>query len=996
MIPKECKRLAEVDFPIAAVGRNSAKENDVRFGHPKTLHLWWARRPLAACRAVLLGILLPDPCDAHCPPLFKDRAREILNAVQGPPGAGDEHLRQALIKFIGDFSGYNVANTSVYLEAARNLIRIIHEEPPTVADPFSGGGSIPLESLRLGCHSIATDLNPVACLILQEILHDIPRQGLELAAEFVIAADQIRTAVEKKVQEFFLGGAEGAPAVFLWARQVRCESGSCGLTFPLVRSFWLSKRRHRRRAIRYNVFRSPGKPRLEFEVYTPSSDSDIQRGTVVNGKATCPACHTSLASTRLQAQLTEQEGGAQSALMWAIVTSGAARTGRGYRLPKQHDTRLAESAAQALEDQLRRREIPEDLTERLSHIRPSPNARGVSAPTRYGITSFKGLFTARQRLVLLTLAQEIARTSVSEPVKTLLAFALDKMAMQNNAHCRWKASGESVVDMFGRHAISMVWDFTEAVPFGGGTGSWDSAVRWVDGAVRSIAELPIGSAQVQQAAAQYSPLPSESVEVWFTDPPYYDNIPYADLADFFFVWQKRCQLSPRFKSEDGLTPKSSEAVWNYAHVVDGVPKDKLFFEQAIAKACVEGRRVLTPDGIGCVVFAHKTTEGWEALLSGITRAGWVVTASWPIATELVTRVSAKDSASLATSVHLICRPRPMTAPVGDWSDILQELPISIGNWMERLSREGLHGADLVFACIGPAIELYSRYSRVEDAEGREIPMGGDPTSGVAFERGFLSYVWETVGRIALEQVLGTAEAQARNGGAGALEEDARLTALFLWTLQSTELDIGEESTDDEEDAEDEDEDEEEGSNTGKRRKGGFRLIYDVVRRFAQPLGIHLDRWEGRIIETEKGVVRLLPVAERAKMLFGEADAAAIARRIEEDSRISPQQVLSFMAEASLAPEIKTRGKSKKRLGKVDQRIDEPQAATNLDRIHAAMLLQSSGRTNALRAMLKAEQERGPDFIRLANALSALYPKNSDEKRLIDTMLPAVPGRAASN
>jgi adenine-specific DNA methylase len=994
MIPKECKRLAEVDFPIATVGRNSAKENNVRFGHPKTLHLWWARRPLAACRAVLLGILLPDPCDAHCPIQFKDRARKILTAVQGPPEAGDNHLRQALIRFIGDLSGYDVANSPVYLEAARNLISTIHEEPITVADPFSGGGSIPFESLRLGCHTIATDLNPVACLLLKEILQDIPRQGLDLANEFLSAANQIRVTVEKKVQGYFKGGPESNPAVYLWARQVRCESGKCGLTFPLVRSFWLSKRKNRRRAIRYCVFPSTVTPRLEFELYTPENDSDIQRGTVVNGKATCPACSISLASSRLQAQLTEQEGGAQTALLWAVVTSSNGRTGRGYRLPQQIDIQQATSAAEVFQDQLRQGEIPRDLTERMSPVRPSPNARGVSAPTRYGITSFKGLFTVRQRLVLLTIAQEIARSAVSEPVKTLLAFALDKMAMQNNAHCRWKATGESVVDMFGRHAISMVWDFSESVPFGGGTGSWDSAVRWVDGAVRSIAELPLDSAQVQQADAQHSPLPSESVEVWFTDPPYYDNIPYADLADFFFVWQKRCQLGVSFKSEDGLSPKSNEAVWNQAHVIDGTPKDKLFFEQAIARACVEGRRILTNDGIGCVVFAHKTTEGWEALLSGITKAGWVVTASWPIATELETRVSARDSASLATSVHLICRPRPANASVGDWSDILQDLPISIGNWVERLSREGVHGADLVFACIGPAIEVYSRYLRVEDAEGREIPMGGNPAANAAFERGFLSYVWEIVGRIALEQVLGTAEAQARNGGAGALEEDSRLTALFLWTLQSTELDIEEEPSDNEEDAEADDQDEE--PTTGTKRKAGFKLIYDVARRFAQPLGIHLERWEGRIIETEKGVVRLLPVAERAKMLFGEADAAAIARRIEDDARVDPQQVFSFMAEARLAPEIKTRGMRNKKSRKQDQRTDEPHAATTLDRVHAAMLLQSSGRTNALRALLKAEQERGPDFIRLANALSALYPKSSDEKRLIDAMLLAAPGRTTPN
>ncbi|MEW6301239.1 MAG: DUF1156 domain-containing protein, partial [Thermodesulfobacteriota bacterium] len=192
------------------------------------------------------------------------------------------------------------------------------------------------------------------------------------------------------------------------------------------------------------------------------------------------------------------------------------------------------------------------------------------------------------------------------------------------------------------------------------------------------------------------------------------------------------------------------------------------------RAFGEGRRVLREDGVASVVFAHKTTEGWEALLSGLIKGGWTITGSWPIATEMATRLRARESAALATSVHLICRPRPEDAGVGDWADVLRELPKRVGDWMERLQGEGVRGADLVFACIGPALEIYSRYTKVETAEGREVSLAE-----------YLEKVWAVVGRTALEQVLGTAEAHARNGVAGALEEDARLTALFLWTLQST-------------------------------------------------------------------------------------------------------------------------------------------------------------------------------------------------------------------
>ncbi|HME32467.1 MAG TPA: hypothetical protein VKG65_06935 [Terriglobales bacterium] len=410
----------------------------------------------------------------------------------------------------------------------------------------------------------------------------------------------------------------------------------------------------------------------------------------------------------------------------------------------------------------------------------------------------------------------------------------------------------------------------------------------------------------------------------------------------------------------------------------------------MAQAFAEGRKCLTIGGIGCVVFAHKTTEGWEALLSGIIGGGWVVTASWPIATEMGSRLRARDSAALATSVHLVCRPRAEDAPIGEWSDVLRELPQRVGDWIERLQKEGIRGADLVFACIGPAMEIYSRYRRVEDAEGREIPLGGDPTAAEAYKRGFLAYVWETVGRLALEEVLGTAEARARNGAAGALEEDSRLTALLLWTMQSTQADTDAVNGNDEDDESGEDE---EAEATKTKKKSGYTLIYDVARRFAQPLGIHLERWEGRIIETEKGIVRLLPITERASKLFGEEDAAAISRRIEADVKASRNYSFAFMQDEAAIPEIKTRGRGRKSVAKDGAAVAEAaarQTVTTLDRVHAAMLLQRSGQTNGLRAMLKEEMQRGPDFLRLANALSRLYPKESEEKRLLDAMLLAVP------
>ena len=297
--------------------------------------------------------------------------------------------------------------------------------------------------------------------------------------------------------------------------------------------------------------------------------------------------------------------------------------------------------------------------------------------------------------------------------------------------------------------------------------------------------------------------------------------------------------------------------------------------------------------------------------------------------------------------------------------------------MERLQDEGVRGADLVFACIGPALEIFSRYSRVETADGSEVTLPE-----------YLEKVWEVVGRTALENVLGVAEAKVRNGLAGALEEDARLTALFLWTLQATTDEETRDSADDDGapgDAEDD-------GPSGKAR--GLSLVFDVVRRFAQPLGIDLPKWEKRTIETKKGVVRLLPVAERAKQLFGERGAQEVAAWLEQEVATGPdalQGVLFPDRQERIGSAVRER---RPRYGDADDVSDERSGmtpgTTTLDRVHTGMLLQASGRTNALRALVLAEQERGPDFLRLSNALSALYPRDSEEKRLLDAMLLSVP------
>ena len=350
MIPRECKRLAEVDFPIAEVSKHSAREKSIRHGHPSTLHLWWARRPLAACRAMLMALLLPDPCDEACPDEFRVAARTALAKTWHKLGPENEDLRAAILKFIADFANWDRSSDPTYLETARALVKAAHPETPSVVDPFSGGGSIPLEALRIGCDAYASDLNPVACLILKVMLEDVPRHGAQIASELRAAGAKVKMAAEKELAEFYPPDKEGAtPIVYLWARTVRCETPNCGAEIPLVRSFWLAKRANRRRALRHRVIRPHGKaPRLEFEIFEPKNESEIQSGTVSRAKATCPCCNITLPPERVRTQLAAQRGGADvrfddgghrvgGAFLLAVVALSDATVGRQYRLASPVD-----------------------------------------------------------------------------------------------------------------------------------------------------------------------------------------------------------------------------------------------------------------------------------------------------------------------------------------------------------------------------------------------------------------------------------------------------------------------------------------------------------------------------------------------------------------------------------------------------------------------------------------------------------------------------------
>jgi adenine-specific DNA methylase len=461
MIPKECKRLAEVDFPIAVVSKHAMREKSIRHGHPSTLHLWWARRPLASCRAMLLALLLPDPCDEHCPEDFKDKARNLLPPTVGPVGPKDADLRAKLLKFIGDFANWDLSADQTWLGIARGLVKAAHpEETPLVVDPFAGGGSIPLEALRVGCDALASDLNPVACLILKVMLEDIPRQGPALADELRRVGQEIKAAAEKELAEFYPPDPDGArPIAYLWARTIRCEAPNCGTEIPLVRSFWLAKKEVLRRenghtvkilgrqALRPIVRRTnDAAASIEFEIFEPETGNDVPRGTVTRARATCLCCANSVAPERVRAQLASQRGGGDvifhstgqrigGARLLAVVTLKPGEQGRRYRLAAACDYEAVRKATKAVDDL-----APSFLTDGLSQLPDEPlppiGTLGFRVQ-RYGMTRWGDLFTARQKLSMIRIAALLREIASKSLYLEAVGLAQSRWADIFNNLCRW-------------------------------------------------------------------------------------------------------------------------------------------------------------------------------------------------------------------------------------------------------------------------------------------------------------------------------------------------------------------------------------------------------------------------------------------------------------------------------------------------------------------------------------------------------------------------------
>lgn len=961
------KRLIEVDLPIARVSAHARREKSLRHGHLSTLHIWWARRPLASCRAMACAALWPAPTDASTPKDFVALARtkmlhwasEHLTLVSREsyqrfikyrtnPSLLDapEELQAALFDFIADFSDWDNANSKPYLSVAGALTLGAHrsltgdsEGRPLVFDPFCGGGSIPLEANRVGADSFASDLNPIAVSLNKVLLTYFPRYQGQLIEGVRTKAVEVGRLARQRLQRYYAASGDGEPIAYLWARTIRCEGPGCGAKVPLIRSMQVTKEGEKW----HYDWDIKG---TYIGVALRSGAKATSKASVAGGSVTCPiaACGYTTKAKAVRLQLEQQRGGAEDAQLLSVYVQDAAA--RRFRAPTDVDL---DSVAAAVKD----RANAEAPVDEINDVRPYKNTRGLSAVTRIGIRTFGDMYSSRQALAIRAFQRSLLEVDFTEmeaglaqAVRATLNCAVSRFIFQNSSLSRWNAARATIEGAFGKQALQVVWDFAESNPLSSGPANWIGSVDWVVKVLEQNSWMT-RTCEVVQSRAQDQVLPDGAASALLTDPPYFAAIPYADLSNVFYVWERDA-----FKSihpelfKDGLVSQTDEIIVTNANKgPEGATKDAAYYKTEMMKALASGMKATRHDGIAVIVFADSSTESWEAILGAVVDSGWRITGSWPIDTERQTRTQAAGAASLQSSVHIVCRPRlPDPNNVGDWRDVSAELAPRISEWMRRLSTEGVVGADAIFACLGPALEIYSRYERVEKASGEVVPLPD-----------FLGIVWATVSREALNTVFVNADATS-------LEEDARLTAMWLWTLKKAPVQA-EEADDEQESVTD---DEEEASVTSK--KGGFKMEFDAARKISQGLGIHLEDLSN-LVEVAGDTARLLSVGERANYLLG--------KEAVDSRKRAPKAAPQLGLFADELPEEPLAG----------SRLMMDAGKTALDRVHQAMLLFAAGRSEAMRVFVNSPSVGGnQQFWMLSQALSALYPTSSEEKRWVDGLL----------
>ena len=787
-------KLVEVALPLAAINAEAAREKSIRHGHPSTLHLWWARRPLAAARAVIWASLVDDPS-----------GDESLTLEE------QETERWRLFGILERLVRWENSNDPDVLAAARAEIdRCFPDGPPPILDPFAGGGAIPLEAQRLGLTALAGDLNPVAVLINKAMIEIPPRfagrppvhpdiaptrsraskeqAAVPLTADGVpdiaptrsrasddsgagdvgdrwrlsrdldafkfqdlmtweraqcLAADVaaygrwMRDEAERRIGHLYpdaIGpnGEKLTPIAWIWARTVESPDPAWSGHVPLVASWVLANR--------------PGKPKVWIEPIidreTQTITYEIRQGgeptherTVDRGDGSCIATGSAMPYEYIRSQL---QNGRVSQSLAAVVAAGPSR--RAYCAPTPADIDCADN-------------IPVPSWKPESKVGDHP--RNISPPL-YGLDEWWNLFTPRQLVALTTFCdllsevRELVRgdalsaglpdgrrrlrdggsgaMAYADAVMTYLAFVVDKCADYWSAICTWHSSGEKMRNTFGRQAIPMAWDFAECNPFSSSTGNWMAMVNWVRKALDHLPASIPGEVVQRDARARVRECAVAAIS---TDPPYYDNISYADLSDFFFVWLRR-NLSDVWPDECAtlLTPKADELIAN-PYRAGSRKQAEMHFESGMAEFMTEIAQNRSNDVLATIFYAYKATEtkegeirttGWETFLQAVLDAGLQVNATWPMRTELSNRLLASKSNALASSIVLVCRPRPVSASLATRGEFIAALRTELPEAVRVLQAGDIAPVDMAQSTIGPGMRVFSRYAKVVEADGSAMPV----------------------------------------------------------------------------------------------------------------------------------------------------------------------------------------------------------------------------------------------------------------------------------
>jgi adenine-specific DNA methylase len=814
----DCPRLIEVALPIREISAESVRDKSLRHGHISTLHLWWARRPLAASRAVVFASLVPDPDDPRCPTEFRaaverhlktnvpaelkyyrrgrhlHRDEDPYRPYEGMP----DTLRNRLLMFIAKWSPESLAfeagkakkepdpkyllddrslvkwETSdpenaqgrEVLRIARELVKIVGQasslqnsqdgRPPTVLDPFAGGGAIPLEAGRLGCQPIANDYNPVAYLILRATCEFPQRYGKpgrrkvvmeefgktverEVEVANVLAHDVEKWAnwilerARERIGHLYPQGKDGKPVVgYLWARTAPCSNPSCRGEIPLLRSLLVCNKKDKKVALTMEVVGGQASslqsdrqdacpPTVRFGIAKGNTITRTEGTKRERGPAICPFCGqpTSEAELRRAGQ-----AGQMGERMVAVIVEG--KDGKDYRPVEDSDLEAFRKASRIPAERPKELILPEvnadDADDDVS------NSTGIRVHL-YGMKTWGSLFNPRQLVAMQTfvgclhealeeMKKDIEDDEYRKAVGVYLGLWIGRISLRMTNVGYWQNTYEQVAPIFTRQAIPMVWDYPEANPFSESTGGAIGQLGWMLRVMSHESEAR-SSVGAQLGDAATLSIESRSMDVIVTDPPYFDAIAYGDLSDYFYVWFKRTlgRVLPDVLVTP-LTPKGEEATALKHRHGQSAEKADAHFEGKLAEAFRESLRVMKPGGVISIMFAHQSTKAWAALIESLFGAGLAVNASWPIDTER-TMALKKDMAALATSITVTCRPR-VAGSAAAFKDVRKEIQKVVAESVKRFWSYGFRGADLIVACYGPAVGVFGKYERVEKADGTPV------------------------------------------------------------------------------------------------------------------------------------------------------------------------------------------------------------------------------------------------------------------------------------